>query len=426
LNRADRGAPAQGGGRIATFAFVVFSPALAVASTLQPPPDPSAARGPFAAAPSPAYPLAWLPVFNWSESPVLLDLHQSGGFNDNILNSAPKRTPKASAVSRTEVGALGRLSLGPQRFFAQARIAATDFLDDKSASRHDRQFDLGWDWRAGRECAGRLAATASDKQAEAEQASGPGLDTLRLRGVDQEGRCALYGALGALFAAGAASRRHTALAARALDADAVYGKLGLDYDVSTRDHAEIFARAARTRFLEGQDASALPRDADKTDLDAAYRRVFSSALQARAALGASQAPGPGDGRPRQVGTYSAELVFAPSELWRAVLAASRALGPPVSIRAAAQIAETQSLTVNWRASPKLAFTASVARLRLEGGPPAAGLYGGSTLTAVAGKAVYQLTPFTSLSASVQRVERRLAGGRVPTTVAMIGVDFKPY
>jgi hypothetical protein len=39
-----------------------------------------------------AYPLSWTPAFNWSDSPLLLDLHQYGGFNDNIFNSPPGYT----------------------------------------------------------------------------------------------------------------------------------------------------------------------------------------------------------------------------------------------------------------------------------------------------------------------------------------------
>jgi hypothetical protein len=378
-----------------------------------------------------AAPLVWPFAFNWSDSPLLIDLHQYGGFNDNILNSAPGVKPTASAFSQTAVGALGRVSIGSQRFFADARVAATDFLDDKAASRHDRAFHLGWDWRAGAPCKGSLIAASSDTQAEAEQASGPGLDTLRLRALEADGRCALYGAFGLMFAAGAASRRHSAASARALDADSVYGKLGVDYQGRQGDHAAIFAKATGLRFPDAAAPDALPGRSSQTDIQATYRRVFSPLLEAEAMIGASAASAasgapPLGGRPREIGVYKAELAVTPSALWRIALDASRTLGAPVSIRANAQVAETQTVSLAWRPTPKLSLTASLGRLWLESGPTVPGLYGGSTLITLSGRAVYQFTPFTSFTASLQRAERSLASGRTETTVATIGVDFKPF
>jgi hypothetical protein len=380
----------------------------------------------FAVAPAKAQSLSWPLAFNWSDSPLLLDLHQYGGFNDNILNAAPDQTPRASAFSQTAFGALGRVNLGSQKVFADARFTATDFLEDRSASLHDRQFDLGWDWRAGRSCEGHLIAASSDKQAEAEQASGPGLDTLRSRAVDEDGRCALYGAFGLVFAAGAASRRHASDAARALDNDSAYGKLGLDYDWSQFDHAKISAKYTGLHFPQGAETGGLRGAAGLGDLQGAYRRIFSPLWRAEGMIGVSEAPAPADGRPRALGVYSAGLAWTPSELWRAELAASRTLGAPVTIRANAQVSQAQSLSLTWWVSPKFGLTASLGRLRLESGPTGAGLYGGSTLTTLSGRAVYQLTPFTRLTASAQRAERGLSLGRTRTDVAMIGVDFKPY
>jgi hypothetical protein len=379
---------------------------------------------------SPAFASSWplsfdFGAFNWSQSPLLLDLHQYGGFNDNSRNSPPGVAPHASVFSLSGFGALGRLHAGEQKFFADAHVAALDFAQDKGASRHDRQFDLGWDWRAGQACQGRLIATASDRQAETEDLAGPGLDTLRLRLIDQSGRCALYGAFGLVFAAGAASRRHTAASALALETDAVYGRFGLDYDRSQLDHAEASAKLTALDFPQGPPSAVLGDAATQSDLQLAYRRILSPHWRAEAMAGVGAVPAPNDGRQRAVGVYDAELIWTPTDAWRAGLSASRTLGAAVSILAAAQIAEAQRLSLSWRTTPKVTLTGEIARLRLESGP-SAGLYGGSTLAMLSARAVYQLTPFTSLTTSLRHAERTASAGRAPNTVAMFGMDFNPF
>lgn len=370
------------------------------------------------------WPISWPQTFNWSDSPVLLDLHQYGGFNDNILNSPPGVQPKASALSQTGVGATARLRLGQQAFTASASLTATDYLDDPSASLHDRALRLGWDQRLGEPCKGRLATEASDKQSDFDQASGPGQDILRTRKLDDEGRCAVSGPFGALVGGGASSLRHSTLSAQALDNDKAYGKLGLDYEGRNRDHAEIFIKLTGLRFP--QATGTLSPDSTLTDLQASYRRAFSPLWEARAMIGASAAPTTPGAAPNQIAVYDAELLWTPSELWRASFSASRTLNAPISILANSQIAQTLNFSLTWRPTPKLSFTAGLGRLRLENGPTTPGLYGGTTLNTVSGRAVYQMTPFTSLTASFLRGIRSVAAGQTQTTLAMIGVDFKPY
>jgi hypothetical protein len=371
--------------------------------------------------------LAWPLAFNWSESPLLIDLHQYGGFNDNILNSPPGVKPTASAVSQTAVGALGRMFVGAQKFFIDGRIGATDFLDHRSDSLHDQALHLGWDWRAGSVCRGRLIATASDTQSDSEMESGPGVDTVRLRAVEQQdGACALPSGFGLAFAAGAVSLRHSSATASALDNDSVYGKLELDHDRQDRDHAAIFAKVTDLRFLQDAGAAPIPQTA-LIDVEADYRRIFSRWVQAEAAAGASGASSAAGGPPpREIVVYKAEIDFTPSDLWRIAFTANRKLGAPVSIQSNSQVSEAQSVSVGWRPSPRLSLTASLSRLWLESGPSAPGLYGGTTLITLSGRAVYQLTPFTSLTASCLRAQRSLTSGISSATVAMIGVDFKPY
>jgi len=384
------------------------------------------ALAPLLATPAAALPNgpAWLPAFNWSESPLLLDLHQYGGFNDNILNTAPGGRPTASSFSQTALGATGRLRLGQQAFTARARVAATDYLDDPSASLHDRLLHVGWDQRAGQACKGRLDAEASDKQSDFDQAAGPGQDTLRTRILDDNGRCAVYGPVGALFGAGAASRRHDAASAQALDSNSVYGRLGLDYEGRARDRAEFVLKLTGLRFP--QATATLSSQSSQSELKASYKRVLSPLWEGVAMVGASGAPSPTTGLWREIFTYNAELAWTPSELWRAALSASQTLSAPVSILANSQIARAQNLSLTWRPTPKLSFSAGLGRLWLENGPTASGLYGGTTLTSLSGRAVYQMTPFTSLTATVLRADRSLTSGRTHTTIAMIGVDFKPY
>ncbi len=376
------------------------------------------------AAALPDWPASWPQTFNWSDSPLLLDLHQYGGFNDNILNSPPGVQPTASAVSQTGVGATGRLRLGQQFFTAEARVTATDYLDDPSASLHDRALRLRWDQRAGQACKGKLAAEASDKQSDFDQASGPGQDILRTRKLDDEGRCAVYGPFGALLGGGAASLSHAAVSAQALDNDRAYGKLGLDYEGRNRDHAELFFKLTGLRFPNA--TGTLSPDSTLTDLQASYRRAFSPLWEAWAMIGVSAAPSTPGASPNQIGVYNAELVWTPSELWRVALSANRTLNAPISILANSQIAQSQNFSLTWRPTPKLSFSAGLGRLRLENGPVTPGLYGGTTLITVSGRAVYQMTPFTSLTASFLRANRSVAAGQTQTTLALLGVDFKPY
>jgi len=372
--------------------------------------------------PTPALPDAG-PGFNWSDSPLLLDLHQYGGFNSNILNSPPGNRPTASALSQTAIGATARFRLERQAFTAQARGVATHYFDDPSASLRDRAFRFGWEQRLGQPCAGRLAAQASDKQSDLDQASGPGQDILRTRAIDEDARCAVYGSFGALVGGGAASRTHALASAQSLDVDSAYGRLGVDYQGRNSDRAELFVKLTGLRFP--QAAGPLRPQSSLTELKASYRRAFSPLWEATAMIGASAAVTPG-GSGQNVGIYAAELAWTPSNLWRVALAASRSLNAPISIQANSQIAQTQNLSLTFRPTPKLSLTAGLGRLVLENGPTTSGLYGGSTLITLSGRAAYQMTPFTSLTAGFMRANRSLASGRTQTTIAMIGVDFNPY
>jgi hypothetical protein len=133
--------------------------------------------------------------------------------------------------------------------------------------------------------------------------------------------------------------------------------------------------------------------------------------------------GPGPAQP----IYAVTLNYQPSEKLGFTAAVSRYVSPPTSVFANTQINTAESLSLHYSLSPKVLLTASVGLSTTSGsshGVP--GTFGANTLLSTSLKASYELTRFTSLTASMQNSSRETNGQRVRTEIIMIGLDFRPY
>ena len=106
---------------------------------------------------------------------------------------------------------------------------------------------------------------------------------------------------------------------------------------------------------------------------------------------------------------------------------------PVSIIAATQINNVESVSVIYAWTTKFNLQASVAQTMTEAGngastpnnPTAFTNFGSNTLMSATIKASYSWTPFTSLVLSVQNSNRATNGTNLRTELIMLGLDYRP-
>src|SRR6266568_5477366 len=73
--------------------------------------------------------------FNWSQFPLLLNVNENAGYNDNILGlptgqNGPAHQLRGDSFAQTGVGASTRFYSGAQSFFADASYGVTNYTHD--------------------------------------------------------------------------------------------------------------------------------------------------------------------------------------------------------------------------------------------------------------------------------------------------------
>ncbi len=395
-------------------------------------------------------PLAWVypKTFNWSESPVRLNFHDYAGFNDNILGvypgfALPSNTLKGDWFNRMDVGASTRFYAGAQQIFADATYTTVDYRRDAAYDTHNYMFDAGINWQATARCQGNVTGTLGQAQSPIDQLLAPGIDIARTVSVNETGSCTVYDNSGFVINSGWSKIEHAAQIYQVNNSQSAYIQGGLKYNLSGPDNAQFLVRYTETTYPDryaslGLHPALLPYGLLQTnhqvDYQVVYDRTVSQKLDFQTSAGLTWNSGLfGTGNTaseqRLLPSYSLGVNWRPTEKWSVNVTAGHTAGVATSIIANAQVTDIQSASVTYAWSPKLSLQGSLSRAETSG---AANLvanssyYGPGTSFRATARATYQITPFTSASASYQRSDRTINGYTVMNNVAMIGLDYKPY
>jgi len=378
--------------------------------------------------------------FNWSQFPLLLNVNENAGYNDNILGlptgqNGPAHQLRGDSFAQTGVGASTRFYSGAQSFFADASYGVTNYTHDIAYDTHRYSFDGGVDWKVGSRCHGLLEASVAQQQMPIEQQVVPGVNNVQTRSVTETGECRAVGDLGFVLNSGLLSTTYGSLINSLNNLDAKHVQGGVDYTLSGLDKLQFLTRFTDNRF---PNRTALPgvllvADMQQVDYQLFYNRTYSEKLSFLAMLGLSQ-PNVNSGQTGQksdplIPVYSVVLNWAPSTKWTISATASRIVSAPTSIVANSQLTNMQGATLVYHWTPKFNLQLGLSRSTYDAPQTAvsgiASYYANSAVTA-SFKALYQLTPFTSASASFQHVSRESLGLSAPANISMVGLNFRPY
>jgi hypothetical protein len=117
-----------------------------------------------------------------------------------------------------------------------------------------------------------------------------------------------------------------------------------------------------------------------------------------------------------------------------MLSSSRSVSAPTTIVANIQVNTAQTASVSYAWTPKVSLTGTVGlsttagavNTGVQNAPNTYLLFGANTLWNASLRASYQITPFTTASASMQNSSRETNGTHVNTSIVMIGLDYRPY
>ncbi len=394
---------------------------------------------------SPA-PLAWaVPGFNWADLPAVLYIHEYGGYNSNVFNVFPETIlpsglRRGDQFLRTDVGASSKINVEGQQFFVDMDYTTTDYLHDVSVDLHNHSVDGGVNWRLNSLCNGTLTATSKVVQAPQEELVAEGIDILTSNVITESSQCHLYQDINAIGNFGASTTRHSQLASQPLDNNTAFAQGGLQYAWNNLDNIELLFKYSDTKYVNNVGSTSttgLPQSVQVADMRAMYNNTISQKLNFSLMGGFAQALSDVTSVTATVNTspqpiYSGTINYQLSDKLAIMANASHLVTAPTSIIANIQTTTVESAAVSYFWSSKITFSASLANTEITGSfgtsnrTQSSNLFGANNLTSATLKAIYIITPFTSLALSIQNSSRSLNGQNLNTNLVMMGLDYKPY
>lgn len=398
---------------------------------------------------SPA-PFAWrrLEDFNWSDSPILLNAHQSLSYNSNVINLPSSFGNLTSLkdgdyLSTTIVGASSKLNAGAQQFFTDATYTVINYRKYHSIDQHNYYLDGGVNWNLGSRCNGNIIGVVSTAQATAQETFGPGVNTIHAASINENAQCGVYQNVSVTLNSGYNTRQNSQLVAQAINNATAFILGGLQYQWEKTDRVQAQVKYSNTTFTNTNALNVIEQAIGETpqgnvrltNYQIVYDRIFSDKFDVSALGGLAVADVPGaNGRNSTSPIYTFSANWRPSPLWVINVSVSRTVTPPVSALSYTQVGNAESFGVTYIITPKVTLNAAIGRSQLLGASvaalannPNASLlaFGSNTLISSSFKANYQWTPFTSAYLSVSTSQRSGNSGNIPQNIFMLGLDYRP-
>ena len=385
--------------------------------------------------------LAWVPVeFNWADLPIKLYVVENAGYNSNILNLYPGQqlhnglTPGDRFV-RTDIGFTTKVKVEAQELFADLDYTTTNYLHDKDLDLHNHFFDGGVNWVMNSHCNGTLKLINSVMETAQEQLIASGQDISTVQSINETSQCHLYQDINVLISGGATTTRHSQAFSQQLDNNTAYVQSGLQYAWTGLDNIELLLKYSYTHYVNeiGQTTQySVPPYVRLLTYQVLYNNTISPMVNFSVMGGLTQdvginSPGNNSGSTPAEPIYALTLNYLPSDKLSLTGSVSRSVSAPTSIIANTQVNTGESVSLRYSLTPKVSLTATVGVSTTAGSNVnIPGVFGANTLLSTQLKAAYEITRFTSLTASVQNQSRETNGQRLRTEIIMMGLDFRPY
>ena len=315
---------------------------------------------------------------NWAESPFKPTIQELVGYNDNVLG-APKGFATPAGVSRGDFSSLTLLGgsstfyWSGQQFFVNGDYGFTRYAHDASFDSNQYLINGGANWTLTSRCSGKLIASQSMQPSLLEEQVGGGLDDATNQSLNETAKCLLGAEFSLLFNSGVAENTSSTAPNKLNDNRSNFLAAGLGYQASTLDDFQLLYMLTRRDYTDrsGSGISGLVSGVEEKDLTLNYHRKLGPDLDFTGAIGGTNidllSPGaPSNALPLEP-HYSVSLNWQATPKLAFTGTAARSEGMPTSLASNVQVSDSISFGAKYAFSPKLSFQASATDSRSNSG-----------------------------------------------------------
>jgi hypothetical protein len=382
---------------------------------------------------------SWVDL-NWADSPVKLQIQQTATYNDNVLGvpkgaSIPSGFDRGDFSSLTLVGGSSTFYWSGQQFFVNGDYGVTRYAHDTSFDANQYLINGGVNWTLTSRCSGKLSASQSVQPSVFEEQVGLGVNNATNQSLNETAKCLLGAEFSLLLNSGFVENTNSTALDKLNDSRSHFVAAGLGYQASDLDDFQLLYTLTRTDYTgrNGSLSSGLASGVDEKDLSLTYHRKLTPDLDFTGAIGGTSFDLLSPGAPSMAlplkPHYSISLNWQATPKIAFFGAVARSEGVPTSLVSNIQVSDSISVGATYAFSPKLSFQASASDSRSSSGQTSVG---GSIYSAnqrgfsTNASGTYQFTPFISGSLTYQRSERQQGGLDTLENVFMFNVKYNPY
>ena len=379
---------------------------------------------------------------NWSDLPLQLHLTEQVGYNSNITNT-PSSTGALSAGYGRPIGSLESIStygasfkneVGGQQFFADVTWGMYRYLDHVRFNSAHSSADIGDNFTYGSECKGSLRASEASAPSQPGQQVGFNvINTVTTVALNENAQCVVTGEWSGVFNSGTTVNKNSALTDKPNDYQSVFVAAGMNYSVSETDSLQALATITGIDYTNRQTSgqTGLLSKLTTDQVTATYTKNFGPDIAVSAQIGLI---GVEDGNfslgiPRTIlPEYSLSLQWAATPKFSFNASLSRQASPPTSVVSNLQITESASAGITYHWTPKISLAGNLSTSDASSSV-------GSVATAAsrniksygAGlKLGYTISPFFASELSYEYTKTVQSFLTTNTSVILLALNFNPY
>jgi hypothetical protein len=319
-------------------------------------------------------------------SPNLFSVSQNLRFNDNV-QFIPQNTPptfplkKADWIETTQATISPSMYVGEQILFAHATYGLTRYRQNVQLDSNFFNADAGLNWKFGHLCTGNGLVAASQNQVPFQEQTSFAIQTVTFQSVTERANCKLAGNLsgvveGAYRTSQISGGNKLQFGSIATNVAANAGPTNNYREAQIRGGFEYLLPGLDTMRIQGTftdrefgnrppGVTTITGLASATELnlyEVVYHRVLAPKVTFDGNLGFNQITtiSPGSSSTNITGwSYSAALLYKVTPKLTFQLSSAQGVGPPLAVLSNFQLSQTNSISLNYRYSPRLAFNASL-------------------------------------------------------------------
>jgi hypothetical protein len=387
------------------------------------------------------------PPENWSDLPVQFHISESAGYNSNITNTPTGAgaaslygRPIGSLVSISNYGVSFKNEISGQQFFADANWGMYRYLSDAFFNTAYSSVDLGDHFTVGSKCAGTL------KLSEASAPSLPGqqvgfnvINTLTTLSGTADTKCTINGEYSGIFSGGVTDSTNSAALDKFNDFQSEFIAAGVSYAVSETNNLQVLATVTGTAYNNRQllaSQTPLVNNLTTDQLMATYTKDLGPTLSVNAQfglLGFSNTSFSFAAPHSILPQYSLSLQWSATPKLAFNAAASRLAAAPTSIISNLQITDNASIGASYRLTPKLSVGGTVSASYASGA--ATSFINNGLLNVFASnqrsysasaKLDYVITPFLAADLSYSYTKTVQSSLTTTDNLILLALNFNPF